>query len=131
MIRYLVKDDVYYSLNDVTKWLVKEQILTVKQSQLFSFQCKTHVVGKLADAYEQDRVYQHQEPIILPLNDYFVHWIVWAKLLILLPVEIRSHRKVDAITVLLDNPATVYQRSEPSSGVDLVCLDDQVKLPAY
>ncbi|GAB3641164.1 hypothetical protein [Spirosoma arcticum] len=131
MIRYLIKDDVYYSLNDVTKWLVKEQLLTNKQSQSFAFQCKTHVVGKLADAYEQDQVYQHQEPIILPLNDYFVHWIVWAKLLILLPVEVRTHRKVDAITLLLDNPATVYQRAESGSGVNLVCMDDQVKLSVY
>ena len=131
MIRYLIKEDVYYSLNDVTKWLTKEQLLTKKESQLFMFRCKAHVITRLADAYAHDHVYQHLEPIILPLNDYFVHWIVWAKLFVLLPTEMRTHHKVDALTLLLDNPETVYLRPEPKSGIDLVCLDDQVRSPVY
>lgn len=131
MIRYLIKEDVYYSLNDVTKWLTKEQLLTRKEGQSFMFRCKSHMITRLADAYEHDRVYQHLEPIILPLSDYFVHWIVWAKLLILLPVETRTHHKVDALTLLLDNPETVYLRPEPRSGIDLVCLDEQVRSPVY
>lgn len=129
MIRYLNTNDVYYSLNDVTRWLVNERILTKEQSTTFGFRCRAYITKKLAIAYERQCVYQHLEPIVLPLNDYFIHWIVWANLLILLPDETGKHRKVHNMNLLLGNPETVYLRNEMKAGIQLVCLNDKLRLP--
>lgn len=131
MIRYLNTDDVYYSLNDVNSWLVRERILTKEQGQAFGFQCRGYIAKKLAIAYERQCVYQHLEPIVLPLNDYFIHWIVWANLLIMLPGETGKHRKVHNLNLLLGNPETIYLRSETQGGIHLVCLNEQLKLTEY
>ena len=128
MIRYLNMNNVYYSLNDVTNWLIKERILTKEQGQLFGFRCRAYIAKKLDKAYEHQCVYDHLEPIVLPLNDYFVHWIVWSNLLLLLPGETGKHYKVHKMNILLGNPETVYLRSEIRSGIDLVCLNDKLRL---
>ena len=131
MIRYLNTDDVYYSLNDVNSWLIRERILTKEQGQEFGFRCRGYIARKLAIAYERQCVYQHLEPIVLPLNDYFIHWIVWANLLLLLPSDTGKHRRVHHLNMLLGNPETVYLRSETQSGIHLVCLNEQLKLTEY
>lgn len=129
MIRYISIDEVYYSLTDVTNWLLKEGLLTKGQGDSFLFTCKAQLATKLADAYQRQCVYQHLQPIVLPLDDYFVHWIVWAKLLVLLPSEIARHRKVHTLHLLLDNPDTVYLFPEIRYDIILVCLNDQFKVP--
>ena len=126
MIRYLTVDEVYYSLNDVSKWLVLEQLLTKDESEIFKFQCKAHVVKKLSNAYEEQCVYQHLEPIVLPINDYFVHWIVWADLLLLLPGDVGRHRRVHTLNLLLGNPETVYLHPQKKNGITLVRLNDKL-----
>lgn len=131
MIRYLNTEDVYYSLNDITKWFVQERILTKEQSSLFAYQCRAYIVKKLASAYERQCVYQHLEPIVLPINDYFIHWIVWANLLIMLPEEAGRHRKVHTMNLLLGNPETVYSRSETKGGISLVCMNDKLRLSVH
>lgn len=131
MIRYIAIDEVYYSLTDVANWLVKEGLLTKEQANGFLFTCKAQLAAKLADAYQRQSVYQHLQPIVLPLDDYFIHWIVWAKLLILLPSEISRHRKVHTLHLLLDNPDTVYLFPETKYDISLVCLDDQLKVPVH
>ncbi|WP_080240396.1 hypothetical protein [Spirosoma rigui] len=123
MIRYINNEDVYYSLDDVTKWLKRQNLLTSTEAHFFTTRCRAHVISKLADAYNQQCIYQHLEPIVLPLNDYFIHWIVWAKLLILLPETVRTHRKVEQISLLLDNPETVYVRSSLRGNINLVRID--------
>ena len=128
MIRYISSDEVYYSLTDVTNWLMKERLLTRDQSDAFIFSCKTHMATRLADAYQRQCVYHHLQPIVLPFDDYFIHWIVWAKLLVLLPREIAKHPKVNTLYLLLDNPDTVYLFPETKYNIPLVCLDDQLNL---
>ena len=123
MIRYINEEDVYYSLNDVTNWLKSQRLLTNTEAHYFTTKCRAHVISKLADAYNQQCIYQHLEPIVLPMNDYFIHWIVWAKLLILLPESIRTHHKVEQISLLLDNPETVYVRSSLRGNIHLTRLD--------
>lgn len=131
MIRYLNTEDVYYSLNDVTKWFINERILTKDQSYAFGYACRAYITKKLANAYENQCVYQHLEPIVLPINDYFIHWIIWANLLMLLPGDTGNHRKVHHLNLLLGNPETVYLHSEGKVGIDLVCLNDKLRLPSY
>jgi hypothetical protein len=123
MIRYINDEDVYYSLNDVTNWLKSQKLLTNSEAHFFTTKCRAHVISKLADAYNQERIYQHLEPIVLPMNDYFIHWIAWAKLLILLPEKVRTHDKVEQISLLLDHPETVYVRSSLRGNINLVRLE--------
>ncbi|MFD2934564.1 hypothetical protein [Spirosoma flavum] len=128
MIRYLIPDAVYYSLNDVTNWLLHEGVLTKDQSSSFNFRCRAYVAKKLAIAYQEQYVDEYVEPIILPLNDYFIHWIVWANLLMLLPTEAGKHPKVDFINLLLDDVEMISVQTERQNGIELVCLNDKLKL---
>ncbi|GAB2538391.1 hypothetical protein [Spirosoma aerophilum] len=130
MIRYLTKDDVYYSLNDVTNWLYQQDILTNDQREQFNFKCRAYMAATLDNAYKEQRVFNHVEPVILPIQDYFIHWIIWANLLMLLPEDAGKHPYVHRLNLLLDNPETVYIFSEVKPGIKLVCLDDQLKLAA-
>jgi hypothetical protein len=128
MVRFLMTEEAHYSLKDVTNWLTKQAVLTNEQGQLFSFRCRAHVAQKLANAYEEYFVLSHLEPIILPNHDYFIHWIVWANLLRLLPGETGKHPKVDYLNLLLDNPETVYLQPQMKYGIKLVCLNNQYRL---
>lgn len=122
MIRYLNAQDVYFSLNDVSSWLYRQGVLTKSQSHIFSADCKKYVSDRLSNAYEQKRVYHHLEPVIFPYNDYFIHWIVWANLLTLLPESTGRHRKVHYLNMLVGDPDAAYKESNSSllRSVDLL-----------
>ncbi|AUD00641.1 hypothetical protein CWM47_01690 [Spirosoma pollinicola] len=126
MIRYITSDGVYYSLKDITNWFSEQSILTTEQNQLFSFRCRAHMAQKLAYAYKEYSVFGHMEPIILPVHDYFIHWVTWANLLTLLPGETGNNPTVHSFKRLLDDPETVAPNHRMKFDIKLVCLDDKL-----
>jgi hypothetical protein len=128
MIRYLTKDDIYYSLNDVSNWLNQQAILTPEQRDQFNYNCRAYMAAALDHAYKEQRVFSYIEPIILPVQDYFIHWIIWANLLMLLPDSSGKHPHVHRLNLLLDNPESVQALPEMKTNIKLVCVNDQLKL---
>lgn len=124
-VRFIASPEVYYSLNDIVAWLCNEQVLTSKQGRRF-FHCVCQYTNlELAEAYRTNTVFEHLIPIILPTRDYFIHWIVWANLLMLLPDATGRHFKVHELNVLLDEPDSIPNYPELFLNIDPVLVDDE------
>ena len=120
MIRFINPKNIYYSLGDVINWLRDEQVLTSKQCQLFSYRCYKYVSTELAKAYTNKTIFSHQVPVILPFEDYFINWVIWANLLILLPEEASRHSQVHYLNLLLDDPDSVHTHPALFKNMELI-----------
>lgn len=122
VIRYMNAEEVYFSLNDVADLLTDDGILTSRQNKVFRVQCQGYVSRELAKAYKNKHVCDSLQPIILPGSDYFVHHLVWAALLMLLPKAAAQQRKINYLNFMLSEPDSIYRYPSTFKAVDLICL---------